>query len=913
MPGTILGTLGVKLNALTADFERKMAVAKSKLDGVSQASKAVAKISTAAFAATGAAIYSVASTAADFEYSMARVGAVSQATAAQQGELEGAARKFAAATQFSAKQVADGMSFMAMAGFKSSQIISGMPSVLSLASAGMIDLATASDITTNIVASMGLKLSELGHANDVLVSAMTGSNVNTQMLGEAFKYIGPVAKSAGVSFEEITAAIGKLGNVGIQGSRAGTTLRRAIANLINPTGESAEMLDRLGVTVKDATGKLLPLDRIIEQLEPHADDTAAIMQIFGLIAGPGMAALISQGADSLRAFTKRLSESGGLADKISNKVLNTFKGQMDILSSKFDEAKIAIGKGLIPVLRQVNAVFQNLLNMFNALSPAQKAQVGRLIAITAGVTGLVAILTGFIALLPALLGGISAIATVAVPIVAAIAGIAAVVAAVIFTVGALKKAWEENLFGIRDLITRHVNAWRTAFDWLADKIAVAWEFWADVAKTVLEKVKGWFESWINAHVAGLRAIGEFFGIDKLASLQDISIDLEIENALEAGGDVGEAIAEKMEDAAEFVSEAWGEGVDVVKGVLGPLFDDWKGFFEKLTKAGGGNAMPTAPADETGLPTTGAATPAAAAGEVSDAGDVVMNAAQNLSSALGEAGGVVGAFLQGLQGGGIFEAFANAIVEILKKTQFIGELLTALSPIMDLAVEAFERILSPLLPLIKSIIELVIIFLHLSMVLSPLTNIIRWLAPVFEYLGKAISWLARVLALVIGTVFRIIASIVGIVKKSWAEKLRRVANQFAAYINPKPLANEMNNAGNAAAYAGGEIEGLGDKANDVAEQLSNIPEGFKVAAARFAAMAPVTPTTAAITGASPSSLTEAIAGRGTQVGTNIENVYIDAVDPDDAWDKMQSSIDRKNFQQTGTSIGTVGPYAAAEGG
>lgn len=502
--------------------------------------------------------------------------------------------------------------------------------------------------------------------------------------------------------------------------------------------------------------------------------------------------------------------------------------------------------------------------------------------------------------------------------------VAAAVAGVILTVGALKKAWDTNLGGIKDAVTLHVNAIKDGWEWLVNKLIVAWDFWADVAKKVMRSVTSWFESQVNAWIGMGRKLGEALGIETLANLRDIKLDLNLDDAKSNLFAAGDYIAERVAAAAtatgEVIQDAWSEGMGVVKGALGPLFDDFKAYIEglgtKLGKIGAAGTGGTVAAGVTGT-AAGPGIPGgaadAASGTTAEAGDVVMNAAQDLSSALGEAGGVVGAFLQGLQGGGIFEAFANAIVEILKKTQFIGELLTALSPIMDLAVEAFERILSPLLPLIKSIIELVIIFLHLSMVLSPLTNIIRWLAPVFEYLGKAISWLARVLALVIGTVFRIIASIVGIVKKSWAEKLRRVANQFAAYINPKPLANEMNNAGNAAAYAGGEIEGLGDKANDVAEQLSNIPEGFKVAAARFAAMAPVTPTTAAITGASPSSLTEAIAGRGTQVGTNIENVYIDAVDPDDAWDKMQSSIDRKNFQQTGTSIGTIGPYAAAEGG
>src|SRR5690606_30654581 len=164
-------------------------------------------------------------TGADFEAAMARVGAVSRATAEQQEALTAAAREAGATTTFSATQAAEALSFLAMAGFRAEESIGALPSVLQLAASAQIHLGTPADITSNILTGYGMTVEELGRANDVLVASFTSANVDLSMLGESFKYVGPVARGAGVQFEEVAAAIGLLGNAGIQGSMAGTALR----------------------------------------------------------------------------------------------------------------------------------------------------------------------------------------------------------------------------------------------------------------------------------------------------------------------------------------------------------------------------------------------------------------------------------------------------------------------------------------------------------------------------------------------------------------------------------------------------------------------------------------------------------------------------------------------------------------
>lgn len=165
----------------------------------------------------------VITTAASFESSMNRVKGLTGATGDEFDKLRDQARELGATTQYSASEAADGMGFLAMAGFKTNEILGAMPSVLELAASAQMDLASAADITSNILTGYGKNVGELGHVNDVLVKAMTSANVDLNMLGESLKYVGPVASGVGMDFEEVAAAVGLMGNAGIQGCYDGET------------------------------------------------------------------------------------------------------------------------------------------------------------------------------------------------------------------------------------------------------------------------------------------------------------------------------------------------------------------------------------------------------------------------------------------------------------------------------------------------------------------------------------------------------------------------------------------------------------------------------------------------------------------------------------------------------------------
>ncbi|NMG39793.1 phage tail tape measure protein [Chelativorans sp. ZYF759] len=323
--------------------------------------------------------------AADFETAMNRVTALSGASGEQFDQLRQQALELGRSTQFTASQAGDAMGFLAMAGFKANEILGAMPGTLQLASAAQMDLAQTADVVSNILTGYGKDVSELAHVNDVLVKAFTSANTDLSQLAEAMKYAGPIASAAGVRFEETAAAISLMGNAGIQGSMAGTSLRGALTRILNPTSGVASAMQEAGLSFTDARGRLLPFADIIEQLEPHAEDAGLMMQLFGQRAGPAMAALVGQGSDALRELDEELRNSGGTAERISNVQMAGFNGMMKEFWSVVEGVQIAIGTALLPAMTDMGRTMIALLGPIAAFAEANPR-------LTATIVGLVSAL-----------------------------------------------------------------------------------------------------------------------------------------------------------------------------------------------------------------------------------------------------------------------------------------------------------------------------------------------------------------------------------------------------------------------------------------------------------------------------------------------------------------------------------------
>lgn len=355
---------GSKLRADATQLERGIGQSMQRIGTNLQQSGAVmTRRLTLPLVAAGGAIVKV---AADFETGMNRVRAVSGATGTEFDALRNQAMELGRTTQFSAAQAADAMGFLAMAGFDANEILGAMPATLTLAASANLDLGRSADIVSNIMTGYGIQVSDLGGAVDVLAMAFTSSNTDLGQLGDAFKYAGPVAKGAGISFEETAAALGLMGSAGIQASMAGTSLRGAITRLLNPTGQVAAKLKELGIEALTADGNLKPLHDIIGQLETSGASTADMMLIFGQRAGPAMATLVEQGSDALRDFTATLEDSGGTAQRIADIQMEGMRGAFLRMKSAAEGFAIAIGDS--GLLNDVASFAELLAGLFRSLA-----------------------------------------------------------------------------------------------------------------------------------------------------------------------------------------------------------------------------------------------------------------------------------------------------------------------------------------------------------------------------------------------------------------------------------------------------------------------------------------------------------------------------------------------------------------
>lgn len=320
--------------------------------------------------------------AANFEEAMNKLWAISGATVDEIASLKAQARELGKTTMFTATQAAEAQTFLAMAGFDANKILGALPGTLQLAASANMDLGRAADITSNILTGYGKEASELGHLNNVLVGTFTSSNTTLEMLGDSMKYVAPVAKGAGIQFEETAAAIGMMGDAGIQGSMAGRSLRMAIAQLLKPTRQTKQALKGLKINkddIYDSAGNLKSLADILSVLSERGARTSHIMSIFGTEAGPAMQALMDQGVPKLANFTAELTNIGNVADKVAKAQMKGAKGEIRKMTSALEGLQLKLADS--GFLAAFTDVIKSITSWFGELSKASPATM-RFVIIT---------------------------------------------------------------------------------------------------------------------------------------------------------------------------------------------------------------------------------------------------------------------------------------------------------------------------------------------------------------------------------------------------------------------------------------------------------------------------------------------------------------------------------------------------
>ena len=299
-------------------------------------------------------------TAVDFDDSMRQVQAVTRATGGQFEALRQQAIDLGASTAWSASESAEAMRYLGMAGLSTNEILEATPQMLSLASAGAMELGAAADIATNVLSGFNLTISDLAHVSDVLAQAAASSNTSVEQMGQAMAYVGPVASSAGLSIEETTAAIQVMSNSGIQGTMAGTALRGALTNLLSPTTQAADVLATYGLTASDVNPEIHSLAEIIDTLGEAGLSTGDAMTLFGDRAGPAMLALIRTGGGGIRDYTAALEDCDGAAQEMAETMeggaggaLRELEGAVETLSITFGDL---IADALMPAIEGVTSL-----------------------------------------------------------------------------------------------------------------------------------------------------------------------------------------------------------------------------------------------------------------------------------------------------------------------------------------------------------------------------------------------------------------------------------------------------------------------------------------------------------------------------------------------------------------------------
>ncbi|MBU1234867.1 MAG: phage tail tape measure protein [Proteobacteria bacterium] len=288
---------------------------------------------------------------AGFDDSMREVQAVSGATGVEMEKLTGFAKDLGSTTRFTATEIAQGMAELAQSGMKTQEIFTTLPDVINLTSASGMQFKESADLLTDTMKQFVLDGSESGRVADVIVKGYTSAGHSAQQLGEALSYVGPVAKQMGYSLEDTVAILDALAESGYKGQRAGTALKGGFARLIKPVGEAEDILEKYSIQVEDSEGKTRNFADIIDDLGAAGMSSKEKMTLFGLEAGPGMMALLSQGGNSIRDFQKLMEDAGGTAAQIAGGKEAGIGGALRSLMSSLQAIVIAFGDSLAPAIQ----------------------------------------------------------------------------------------------------------------------------------------------------------------------------------------------------------------------------------------------------------------------------------------------------------------------------------------------------------------------------------------------------------------------------------------------------------------------------------------------------------------------------------------------------------------------------------
>ena len=468
-------------------------------------------------------------TAADFDSAMSQVAAVSGATGKDFDALRNKAREMGAKTKFSATEAAEAMNYMAMAGWKTEDMLSGIEGIMNLAAASGEDLATTSDIVTDALTAFGLSAKDSGHFADILAAASSNANTNVSMMGETFKYCAPIAGALGFSAEDTAEAIGLMANAGIKSSQAGTALRTIMNNLAGDVKISGKAIGDVTIATTNADGSMRDLSDILADCRSafgsltESEKAQAAESLVGKNAMSGFLALMNAGEGDIEKLSSAIENCDGSAEKMAMTMQDNLTGQITILKSQLQELAISFGDILMPAIRSIVSKLQGFVDKLNGMDEGTKrtvvtiallvASIGPLLIIIGtaiskigvAMQGFVKLANGISKLKVAVQGGAGVLGKLGAALGGISAPVLAVVAVIAVLVAAFVHLWETNE-GFRDAIigtwTRikdtisgfcqgivdRLNALGFQFTNIVDVLKTVWDGFCQVLAPIFEGV-----------------------------------------------------------------------------------------------------------------------------------------------------------------------------------------------------------------------------------------------------------------------------------------------------------------------------------------------------------------------------------------------------------------------------------------
>lgn len=438
------------------------------------------KVSVASAAVTGLGVAAV-KTAADFDSAMANVAAISGATGDDLQALRDKARDMGEKTKFSASEAADAMNYMAMAGWKTSDMLSGIDGIMSLAAASGEDLAATSDIVTDALTAFGLTAQDSGHFADILAAAASNANTNVGMMGETFKYCAPVAGALGYSAEDVAEAVGLMANSGIKATQAGTAMRTMMTKLQGELELSGAAFGEVTVATANADGSMRELGDILGDLRVYfsqmteSEAAAAAETLVGKNAMSGFLAVMNAAPGDIHKLNNAIANCDGTAENMAAIMQDNLGGQLTILKSQLEELAISFGEMLMPAIRNIVSKIQAFVDKLNNMDEGTRQvilKIGLLVAalgpflvvlgksissIGSAMKGFSSLAKGIGKLGVKIAGSTGSITSLGSAIGAVTGPVLAIVAVIAVLVAAFKHLWETN-DGFRENI---IGTWNT--------------------------------------------------------------------------------------------------------------------------------------------------------------------------------------------------------------------------------------------------------------------------------------------------------------------------------------------------------------------------------------------------------------------------------------------------------------------